>query len=411
MSKTLASEFSTWESLYWPEYIPKTKTVETAVSRATINEDISRILIQTKEYKIEPSLLKAVCEQIVQSMAQVTSKVPNVIALSTIGHLGILSGLLAAFSANASLIIDKGVPSGLAPNESATDDFVALTKVSSTGDPLKDFRVERAFANSQIMSTVESAASLTILQQDQTHVSYSQEDLLTAVESFNTFAPRPQSATIAIVGSLATEFGLNSAISSLASKSSLILVDTMNDLQDMVLDELRQVFIGRDAIEESGVESQMVEFGRKKLKPFRDRILSIIVEGPVSAKLTKELEKAAHIPVLQAYGISGRGIIMANPLEFNVHGSVGIPITNTEAVIADNYEGNWMRDRVLMEPGTEGEIIVRGSFLNPQRDSGDSKQTAVKAQILTESTEWLATGSTGRMDENGFFYVSEPSFR
>jgi len=86
-------------------------------------------------------------------------------------------------------------------------------------------------------------------------------------------------------------------------------------------------------------------------------------------------------------------------------------LTNAEAIIADNYEGNWTRDRILMGPGVEGELVIRGAFVDGMKDVGDPRQNPVRASIMGQSTDWVTTGIMGKMDENGYFYLKDASFR
>lgn len=169
------------------------------------------------------------------------------------------------------------------------------------------------------------------------------------------------------------------------------------------------LFLGRDVA--GNVQGTVIDSCREYLRPLRESFSFVGVEGPVPLEFTRGLEKASEIPALQMYGITGRGVVLSNPKEFNVHGSAGIPITNVEAIIADNYEGNWTRDRILMGPGIEGELVVKSPFINGTKDVGDPRQNPVKTSIQGQRTDWVTTGIMGKMDENGYFYLRGASFR
>ncbi|MDQ1002192.1 acyl-CoA synthetase (AMP-forming)/AMP-acid ligase II [Neobacillus niacini] len=76
------------------------------------------------------------------------------------------------------------------------------------------------------------------------------------------------------------------------------------------------------------------------------------------------------------------------------HGSVGIPVRNTEVRIVDLSTGT-----KEMPPGEPGEIIVKG----PQVMKGYWKNPKETANVLRDG--WLYTGDIGTMDEDGYIFI------
>jgi acyl-CoA synthetase (AMP-forming)/AMP-acid ligase II len=74
-------------------------------------------------------------------------------------------------------------------------------------------------------------------------------------------------------------------------------------------------------------------------------------------------------------------------------GSIGIPIPNVEAFVADD-QGN------KLPPGTEGEIVARGSNVM----SGYWNDPEGTLKVLRNGLYY--TGDIGRMDEEGFLFVT-----
>lgn len=73
-------------------------------------------------------------------------------------------------------------------------------------------------------------------------------------------------------------------------------------------------------------------------------------------------------------------------------GSIGTPIENVEMKIVD-FDG------IEVQPGTLGEIIIRG----PNVMLGYWNRSSETAEVLTNG--WFHTGDMGRMDDDGYFYV------
>lgn len=102
-------------------------------------------------------------------------------------------------------------------------------------------------------------------------------------------------------------------------------------------------------------------------------------------------------PILQAYGLTETSpaacINPAHATEFT--GSIGLPISSTEVSIR-NDAGT---DLAL---GEVGEICIRG----PQVMAGYWQRPEDTAKTMFEGG-WLRTGDMGRMDEDGFVFITD----
>jgi long-chain acyl-CoA synthetase len=102
-------------------------------------------------------------------------------------------------------------------------------------------------------------------------------------------------------------------------------------------------------------------------------------------------------PILQAYGLTETSpAACINPpdtTEFD--GSIGLPISSTEASIRDD-DGN---DLPL---GEVGEICIRG----PQVMAGYWQRPEETAKTMFDGG-WLRTGDMGRMDEKGLIFITD----
>ena len=107
-------------------------------------------------------------------------------------------------------------------------------------------------------------------------------------------------------------------------------------------------------------------------------------------------EVTGHI-IVQAYGLTETSpAAISNPLYLEQFtGSIGLPISSTEAQIVDD-DGN------EMTLGEIGEICIRG----PQVMEGYWQNSEETEKVMLPGG-WFRTGDVGRMDENGFFYIED----
>ncbi len=102
--------------------------------------------------------------------------------------------------------------------------------------------------------------------------------------------------------------------------------------------------------------------------------------------------------LVQAYGLTETSpAACINPLaegmEFN--GSIGLPISSTEASIRDD-------DGAELGIGEVGEICIRG----PQVMAGYWQQPEETDKVMIEGG-WFRTGDMGRMDERGYIFIED----
>ncbi len=77
-------------------------------------------------------------------------------------------------------------------------------------------------------------------------------------------------------------------------------------------------------------------------------------------------------------------------------GSIGLPLPDTEARIVDLVTGE-----KTLEQGETGELAVKG----PQVMKGYWKNPKETALVFRDG--WLLTGDIARMDEDGYFYITD----
>ena len=118
--------------------------------------------------------------------------------------------------------------------------------------------------------------------------------------------------------------------------------------------------------------------------------------APLSPDIHRKFEKRFNIPIIETMGLTETGAqILSNPLppaERKI-GSPGIGYGNEIAIAGP--------DLSILRPDIEGEILVRGSnVMQGYLDRPDETAKTIMAD------DWLRTGDLGRMDQDGFVFVT-----
>lgn len=120
--------------------------------------------------------------------------------------------------------------------------------------------------------------------------------------------------------------------------------------------------------------------------------------APLPGAVLDKLLDAFSGVVCEAYGATECTMgATANPPDRKLirHGSVGLPVFDTELKVVDAASGE------DLPPGNEGELCIKG----PQVMKGYWKKPDATAQVLKDG--WLYTGDIGKEDEDGFFYITD----
>ncbi|MGA8855621.1 MAG: long-chain fatty acid--CoA ligase [Candidatus Bathyarchaeia archaeon] len=128
--------------------------------------------------------------------------------------------------------------------------------------------------------------------------------------------------------------------------------------------------------------------------------IRVCVSGasPLPIRVQREFEKLTGGRLVEGYGLTETSpVTHVNPLDDpskNRPGSIGIPISDTQAKIVDLDLG--AND---LAPGTVGELVVRG----PQVMLGYWKNDAETRAVLKDG--WFHTGDIAVMESDGYFRI------
>jgi long-chain acyl-CoA synthetase len=123
--------------------------------------------------------------------------------------------------------------------------------------------------------------------------------------------------------------------------------------------------------------------------------------APLPPEIQKKFMEVTGGVLVEGYGLTESSpVTHCNPLDKSMKtvkvGSIGIPWPDTDAKIVDAETGE-----KELAPGETGELVVKG----PQVMKGYWKMPEETDQVLRDG--WLYTGDIGRMDEDGYFYITD----
>jgi long-chain acyl-CoA synthetase len=123
--------------------------------------------------------------------------------------------------------------------------------------------------------------------------------------------------------------------------------------------------------------------------------------SPLPPEVQKKWMETTGGVLIEGYGLTECSpVTHSNPLDRSMKtvkvGSIGFPYPDTDAKIMDVETGE-----NELEPGQEGELVVKG----PQVMKGYWKMPEESAAVLRDG--WLYTGDIGKMDEDGYFYITD----
>lgn len=124
---------------------------------------------------------------------------------------------------------------------------------------------------------------------------------------------------------------------------------------------------------------------------FGGKVRAFVSGGAPLDQDVAEFFDRAGFPILQGYGLTETSpVISVNTFAHNRLGSVGKPLPGVEVRIDADRDGE-----------AEGEILTRG----PHVMKGYYGDPELTREVIDESG-WLHTGDLGRMDRDGFLYVT-----
>jgi long-chain acyl-CoA synthetase len=139
------------------------------------------------------------------------------------------------------------------------------------------------------------------------------------------------------------------------------------------------------------------------IKKYNLKTVKFCISGsaPLPPEVQKKFMELSGGVLVEGYGLTESSpVTHSNPLDPTLKtvkiGSIGLPWPDTDAKIVDLETGEKQ-----LPQGKEGELIIKG----PQIMKGYWNLPEETADVLRDG--WLYTGDIGKMDEYGYFYITD----
>jgi long-chain acyl-CoA synthetase len=140
-----------------------------------------------------------------------------------------------------------------------------------------------------------------------------------------------------------------------------------------------------------------------ELSKFDLASIRVCISGasPLPPQIQKKFMETTGGFLAEGYGLTEASpITHCSPVDRTMRtvrlGSIGLPLPDTGAKIFDAETG-----QKTLKIGQTGELAVKG----PQVMRGYWKKPEETVRVLRDG--WLYTGDIGKMDENGYFYITD----
>jgi long-chain acyl-CoA synthetase len=177
--------------------------------------------------------------------------------------------------------------------------------------------------------------------------------------------------------------------------ASVLIIKSIKPFRHVLFEMIRRratVFLGIPQIFQA-LATARIPWWLRWLLPLR---LAISGSAPLAAETLRLFSERFRFPLREGYGLSEAApVVSFNPLHgVSKAGSVGLPLPGVQVRIFDEQDHD-------LGPGQDGEVCVRGENVM----LGYWNQEEASAAALRGG--WLRTGDIGRMDEDGYVYITD----
>ena len=395
MSKVLTREYTTWESQFWPEGVPRTSKVSTFTlheailkrwarkdpSATALVEDRRAISYQELNEEVE-SLLEALKMNkgtVIVGLEKVADALPTFMAASERG--------LTTIFVDQSIIdeVKKRLPKDLQP----------AIKVVKRNDLF-------ATEGQKDVSPATSRPSYVLALWDQATVTVrTHTKLVASLSSFSDFFQLSQGSLTIVSEPLKDALGLFQLLSVMYNGGTAVIAQGLQ-LQEYLrfVAEYRPSYL----ILSGKLTKAIAGLYRSLNKTFSSTSYALCPSKEISVEDQKGFQKLTGVQLLRCYLLNEVGILLANHPQWNVMGSLGIPITNVEARMVD------VSQELVIGTGRRGYLIVNGPMVELKQYGvkvSRLKMINVKGLFGDYGKGWLHTGEYVEMNCNGMFYLVE----
>ena len=449
MAKIIFSEIPTWESMFWPEGIPRQFDIPQATFESTMARWAER---QPEHLMIVDGSLSLNYDEGMKRVDRITSAILKIcrddktwLLCGLEGSSGLLLSL-AALKLGLSLVF---VPSNVAciPNEieksiifvSNEDDKKWKSLIDSSADP--DGHTVVGQDTLDIWMTSEGVISLEQREQVRLQIdtrfvtstldtgeekmvyfapgsksnnmklesSYRPSLLFKAVSSLCTFYSIRKQMTSLLVLPLSDELGFFQAMLTLSCGGAIVWLSREENTLSVshfqsTLEKYKVNLIfdkGKvlDLIISDLTKSWFLSSRSSIWKAALSSLELFLIDGfKPDVHSLKRFQRAIGIPALRIHFVPDIGVVLANHPSWNVVESFGLPICNLEARVVSPWGDP-------MSPGKDGELAVKGTMVNSSfLHSPKHRPGTLQLGEGNIDEGWIKTAEYFYMDGNGLFY-------
>ncbi len=382
MSKLILPELEFWESMYWPEGVPRYMELayrplyETLVAQWAEQDPHRPALVAGGEV-VSFGELDDRARRVAQEIAADGGRP---VRISAKGIYRVIS-YLAATGFDRPMLLDDGERS---PGTSL-DDAAVESMLAKNGATRRDYAT----------SLDDPLFIRRARPQDSIGTAVSKKGYEANILSFNAFMGLGRTGLLVYPASkLNDTFHVFAA---LARGSPVVLADEPADLS-AALDLEGSYYMYTD---ETGIG--LLNDAPNAIKALKDRLGWAMPYGGTAR--CPGLGRGVGMPLLEAYELPELGVLLSNHPSWPIPHSMGLPITNVEARLLKQSKLIKSWSEVALEAGQVRELAVAGEFLEGMSCDEAGKGHIVTVRRLSEGkNRWLATGDLAEMDENGIFY-------
>lgn len=221
-------------------------------------------------------------------------------------------------------------------------------------------------------------------------------NLVANVRSIGTVLSNVESDRIVLALPMFHSFMLTVAIMApLSIGASVLIIKSIKPFRHVLFEMIRRratVFLGIPQVYQA-LATAPIPWWLRWLLPLR---LAISGSAPLSAETLRRFGERFRFSLREGYGLSEASpVVSFNPVRgVNKPGSVGLPLPGVQVRILDGQGRE-------LGVGQDGEVVVRGENVM----LGYWNQEEATAAVLRDG--WLCTGDIGRLDEDGYLYITD----
>ena len=386
MSKLILPELAFWDSMFWPEGVPRYLEVEeerlhySLVERwARTNE--SKPAIITKEKTLSFGEIHAKTRELSNLLRSDQKSKEGIVFTGSV--LNRILVHLSAALAGCPVIVSEGGNAPLAEKSLKISDDDGERATQAPEGVVDDDNPNDVFFSF-------------ITQASDGRIACSKKGYLTNLLSYNAFLGLGSGSNLTVYSSLKLN-DLFHVFACLARGATTILTSQESELS---------MFSSELSLRSSYLYADADELGKMESGKARSLGKTVAWTALFRETVRTESRNLKDFRLLDMYELPEIGVVFSNHPSWRIRSSIGIPITNVEARLLkqSSLMKSWFEG--VIEAGQVKELAIGGPAFDSLSYEGNTNRKAVRLRRLAEGkNRWIALKEYAEMDENGIFYI------